>query len=56
MPLSGTVGKGRPGLFREVLARNLGSNGRDVTFDKRWHKDCDTAPSSIRTLTRTKEM
>ena len=46
--------KVEPDIFREVLARNLGSHDRDTPFGARCHEGCDTAPSPVHTLTCTR--
>ena len=43
-----------PALFREILARNLGSHDRDATLGSRCHEGCDMAPSQIHSLTCTR--
>ena len=43
-----------PDLYREILARNMGTHDKDEALGTRCHEGCDAAPSPIHTLTCTR--
>ena len=43
-----------PALFREILARNLGSHDHDTPLGRKCHEGCETVPSPVHALTCTR--
>ena len=43
-----------PALFREILARNLGSHDIDTPLGHKCHEGCETVPSPVHALTCTR--